>query len=337
MRKRFVAKKRRKKWKLRYLFYVVLIYFVYQFMFGYVLSLKIAHNNEDFLKAMLRDSNHHLLYERNSETLFTKVTNFLTQIDITKPLTIIEKGFFYEEKKTEQVAKTSADGDQEKMPETKYVSDPNPTQVAMTPRVYIYNTHQLENYSMANLEVYNITPNVMMTSYLLREKLNHQGISTIVEEANFKEYMQANPWVGKDQYKVSRQFLTQTLKAYPNMDLMIDLHRDAIKKTASTWSDGTKNYAKVLFVVGTAYDGYEKNLELANLFHQKINAKYPGLSRGVMQKEGTGVNGIYNQDVSSNMLLIECGGYENTIDEVANTTDILAAIITEYLGEAHEV
>ena len=337
MRKRFVAKKRRKKWKLRYLFYVVLIYFVYQFMFGYVLSLKIAHNNEDFLKAMLRDSNHHLLYEKNSETLFTKVTNFLTQIDITKPLTIIEKGFFYEEKKTEQVAKTSADGDQEKMPETKYVSDPNPTQVAMTPRVYIYNTHQLENYSMTNLEVYNITPNVMMTSYLLREKLNHQGISTIVEEANFKEYMQANPWVGKDQYKVSRQFLTQTLKAYPNMDLMIDLHRDAIKKTASTWSDGTKNYAKVLFVVGTAYVGYEKNLELANLFHQKINAKYPGLSRGVMQKEGTGVNGIYNQDVSSNMLLIECGGYENTIDEVANTTDILAAIITEYLGEAHEV
>ena len=56
-----------------------------------------------------------------------------------------------------------------------------------------------------------------------------------------------------------------------------------------------------------------------------------------MQKEGAGVNGIYNQDVSSNMLLIECGGYENTIDEVANTTDILAAIITEYLGEAHEV
>lgn len=334
MRKRFVAQKRRKRkrFKIRYLMYLLIGYFVYQLMFGYLLELKLTHSNEAFVKAILNDSNHHLLYEQSSKTMFTKVAKFLSQIDITAPLTIVKKGLFYQEPKTKKIFKTSADGDTKSLPTTKYVSDPNPTPLTNPPRVYIYNTHQLENYSMENLEVYNITPNVMMTSYLLREKLNNHQIPTLVEEANFKEYMNQNTWVSKDQYKVSRYFLTETLKKYQKMDLIIDLHRDAIKKEASTKVIGDKSYAKVLFVVGTAYEGYQDNLALANLIHQKINEQYPGLSRGVITKEGTGVNGVYNQDVGKNMLLIECGGYENTIDEVASTTDVLASIISAYLG-----
>ena len=58
---------------------------------------------------------------------------------------------------------------------TKYIKDPNPTEVK-EPRVYIYNTHQLENYSATNFEDYNITPNVLMASYMLKEKLNKNNI-----------------------------------------------------------------------------------------------------------------------------------------------------------------
>mgnify|MGYP003305959477 CR=1 FL=1 len=39
------------------------------------------------------------------------------------------------------------------------------------PIIYIYNSHQLENYSSTNYEAYNITPNVMMASYILKEML----------------------------------------------------------------------------------------------------------------------------------------------------------------------
>ena len=67
-----------------------------------------------------------------------------------------------------------------------------------------------------------------------------------------------------------------------------------------------------------------------------IKAKYPTLTKGVLTKEGTGVNGIYNQDLGGNIVLIECGGYESTIDEVMNTTEILSEIINEYLGERNE-
>ncbi|MBR2137762.1 MAG: hypothetical protein IJ966_00470, partial [Bacilli bacterium] len=37
------------------------------------------------------------------------------------------------------------------------IKDPNPTNIEK-PLVYIYNSHQLENYSSANYEAYNVTP-----------------------------------------------------------------------------------------------------------------------------------------------------------------------------------
>ena len=52
-----------------------------------------------------------------------------------------------------------------------------------------------------------------------------------------------------------------------------------------------------------------------------------------MRKEGAGVDGVYNQDLNSNVILIEIGGNENNIEEVNNTLDIVASVIGEYLNE----
>ena len=70
----------------------------------------------------------------------------------------------------------------------------------------------------------------------------------------------------------------------------------------------------------------------ANSLNNLINSKYPGLSRGVLKKSGKNVNGIYNQDLKNNIVLIECGGYQNNIDEVMNTMIALSNIIKIYLG-----
>ena len=63
-----------------------------------------------------------------------------------------------------------------------------------------------------------------------------------------------------------------------------------------------------------------------------IESKYPGLSRGVYKKEGPGVNGIYNQDISSNVMLIELGGVDNTISEVVNTVNALTDVLSTYIS-----
>ena len=86
-------------------------------------------------------------------------------------------------------------------------------------------------------------------------------------------------------------------------------------------------------VVGKDYDAYETNLSLANTLNNLIKEEVPEISRGVIVKGGSGVNGIYNQDLNDNIVLIECGGNENTIDEVINTVDILSIAIKKYMGE----
>lgn len=334
MAKRFKSKRRTKKKNiLKLLFLVITLVIIYSIISSFLLKIKLTSSNEEFLKQLLKDSNHHLIYEKSDNNILNSLLETLYKIDIKRPMTILQNTFNYEEDVTEMVV-TSSDNKIEPV-NSNYIEDPNPKEVT-NPKVYIYNTHQTENYSYKKYEEYNITPNVMMSSYILREKLNNRGIPTLVETSNISDLLNANGWSYSSSYKASRFFVEDTIKKYSSLELIIDLHRDSINKMASTIEINSKKYAKVLFVIGKEHKGYEKNLKLANTLNEKINKKYKGLSRGVMQKSGSNVNGIYNQDLSSNIILIECGGMENSIDEVMNTLEIIAAVIEEYLGEKNE-
>lgn len=330
MAKRFVAKKK-KPFKLifKLLIIVGVVYFVAQLCFSYLLDVRLASSNEEFLKALLNDSNHHLLYEKGSKNLFSQFYQSLNEINLKAPVSMLEKVFGFKEKK---VAVVNNDADNPKPNQnTDYFVDPHPVSVEQ-PRVYLYNTHQLENYSANNYEAYNITPNVLMASYIMKEKLNDFGIPTIVEEQNVTDFLNSQGWDYSKSYQASRVFLEETISKNPSLEVFVDIHRDAIGKTASTVTIDGKNYAKILFVVGAAYRGYEPTLEFANTINAKIKEKYPALTRGVITKSGVGVNGVYNQDLKEKMLLIECGGTENTIEEVMNTVSIIAETLKNYMG-----
>ncbi len=340
MRKQFRSKKKKNKhtW-LKFVVIFILCFFLYQWIIGLFLNIRLADNNEAFILSLLKDSNHHLLYEKSNHNIVNRFLKNLSNIDFKKPISILETVFGYEMKNeitpVDPVVSVEDPGlqDNDNFLEdpSVYIKDPNPT-VVTEPLVYIYNTHQLEGYSNANFEEYNITPNVLMASYLLKEKLNKVGIPTIVETSNITDFLNLNNWDYSKSYQASKFFITDTLNKYPSIKLLIDLHRDAIPKTASTTVINGKSYAKVLFVVGMEHENAESNLTLANTLSNKIKEKYPTLSRGVMTKEGPGVNGIYNQNLSPNSVLIECGGTDNSIEEVMNTIEALATIIQEYLG-----
>ena len=67
---------------------------------------------------------------------------------------------------------------------TNYIEDPNPIKVN-EPVVYIYNSHQTEEYSSSNPLDYSVKPNVMIASYIMKEYMNNNGIPAIVETAMF--------------------------------------------------------------------------------------------------------------------------------------------------------
>lgn len=327
MRKKFKARKKINLLKLFFcIFFILLLFLLFK---SFILTTKLASSNEEFLNKLLNDSNHYILYKNVNENPIYSFVKLITKIDIKEPKSILEKSLKY---KTNNMNISYTASDDVYSLNSDYIEDTNKDNNIENPIVYIYNTHQLEEYNKTNLEEYNIKPNVLMASYILREYLNRNNIKTIVETADITDFLNVNGWNYSKSYNASRFYLDEAIKKYPNLKLIIDLHRDAIEYNASTVTINDKKYAKVLFVVGLDYENYQPNLDLANSLNNLINSKYPGLSRGVLKKSGKNVNGIYNQDLKNNIVLIECGGYQNNIDEVMNTMIALSDIIKIYLG-----
>lgn len=251
------------------------------------------------------------------EKEINNITKQILKIDINKPTTILKNVMLYE-----------SPNQQEKPDKKKYYAIKNNEH--KEPLVYIYNTHQKEEYIGNTLTP---QPTVLTASYYLKEKLENLNIPTIVEETNITDILKNNNWNYDESYKASRINLEKIKNEIPSIKIFIDLHRDALPKKLSTVTIDDKNYAKILFVIGKEHDNYQKNLEFTNSLNNIIEEKYPTLTKGILQKEGPGVNGIYNQDLKENIILMEVGAQENTIDEVTNTLDIISEIIKEKINE----
>lgn len=306
------------------------IFIVVEIIYSLFLKINIVTSNEEFMYMLLNNKNYYQFYIKDHNTLINKGIRFLTNVDIKNPKSILENKFKIEENTLPVMYTTSSDEVYVKDKDSEYIKDPIKEEIT-DPKVYIYNTHQLESYSKKIYEDYNITPNVMMASYVLRENLNNKNIGTVVETSNITDFLNANGWNYSYSYNASRYYLKDALNKYKNLELIIDLHRDAIKKNASTVTINNKKYAKVLFVVGLEHKNYNENLNVVTELNNILNEKYPKLSRGIMKKEGKNVNGIYNQDLNKNIILIELGGMENTLEEVMNTSIALSEVIEEYL------
>ncbi len=201
------------------------------------------------------------------------------------------------------------------------------------PLIYIYNTHDEEAYYNSYLNPYNIVPDVKLASYYFQERLKDLGIESVVEKRKIKDVLDKNGWNYRYSYNASRVYLEEVAKNNPSIEYFIDLHRDSVGKDKTTTTINGKSYARVMFLVGLEHENYQKNLDLATRLNELISQFDSTLSRGIYQKEGPGVNGIYNQDFNSNTILIEVGGQYNTIEEVANTIEVIARVLKDYLGE----
>lgn len=327
MKKMKIRNKRKQKTII-----VKLLLILFLFSFSFCFTLRYFSKNidsETFLRMLLENSNSHI--DRNSNPkIFTKLISLVADINFKKPVTLLKNNYIGIEVNAEN---TSSDGDEEAVPESNYIKDPYEKVEIVEPIVYLYNTHQSEEYATNNLESYNIKPTVMMTSYILREKLNKNGISTIVEENDVTEFLRTNNWNYASSYKVTKFLMEDAYSKNSSLKFFIDLHRDSVKKSITSVTIGDKKYARILFIVGLENKDYIKNLKLTEVLNEKFNEKYPGLSRGIYKKKGSGVNGVYNQDFHPNTILIEVGGVDNTIDEVFNTCEAISQILTEYIKE----
>lgn len=334
MRLRNNNKKIKKIRVIKILFLITIIYISFSYSFYYSLRRNKDINNSNFIKSLVRMGNSNNLYNNKLINVVNSTINFITHVDITKPSSIIAS---YVSKTNNYNSITLEHNDdysnlEELKKISSYIEDPYKVDISK-PIIYLYNTHQLENYNNKNLSIYNITPNVLMASYILKEKLNKNGISTIVEDTNLSEFLNLNHWNYASSYKATRMLLLEKMNKYDSLKYFIDIHRDSVNRNSTTVTINNKTYAKILFVIGLEHKNYEYNLEVTNKLNDLIKEDYPSLTKGIYKKSGKGVDGIYNQDVDKNCILIEIGGVDNTIEEVYNTLEVLSNVLTKFVGE----
>lgn len=326
-------KGKKKTSKFKIIFYLIIVYLSFAYTFYYSIKSSNTITNKEFINLILSKGNANINNDYSLINIVNDTVNFLFNIDFKSPSTILNKELLASGKKNNEID-IMHDDDYSNMEELKkissYIEDPNPVDIN-NPIIYIYNSHQLENYSNKSLDIYGITPNVLMASYILKEKLNTMGLSTIVETTNLTDFLNANGWNHASSYKASRLLILNNKSKYNTLKYFIDIHRDSVSKEVATININNKNYARILFVVGLEHNNYQKNLDNMNALNKLCEKYYPGLSRGIYKKSGPGVNGIYNQDINEFTMLIEVGTYTNTIDEVFNTIEALSNILYKYI------
>lgn len=306
--KKMHLKKRKKYYK--FFLFVVLVVLSYFISFMFILKNKKI-KEEKYIDFFIDSSiNNDIKYK----FIVNESIKLLSKIDLKEPSTLLDKNI----SSSKVIPAFSVK--KEKIKEEKVEEEKKEE-----PIMYIYNSHQHETYDGDNYSV-------MDAARLLKDKLKEKGIDTLFEESSVVDYINISGISYNKYYGTTRIFIEEARKKYPTIKYLIDIHRDGIEKQYSTININEKNYAKILFVISNTNDNYFQNKEEAQKISDKINSKYPNLSRGLFYRSDT-IKTLYNQDLSKYTFLIEIGANENTKEEVINTIDVLSEAIYDYIKE----
>ncbi|MGR9049307.1 stage II sporulation protein P [Halobacillus faecis] len=207
-------------------------------------------------------------------------------------------------------------------------------------RVYIYHTHNTESFYPHlpdESTVYDGKVNITLVGERLGEGLEKRGIGTIVDTTDVAALRSENGMQYYQSYDAVRPVVEEAISQNGDIQYLFDLHRDSLSKEHTTTTINGKEYARFAFIIGAEHPKYEQNLQLASKIHQLLEEEYPGISRGVITKKGSGVDGVYNQDLHPNAILIEFGGVYNHLDELYRSADVMAEVFSDYYFEDEKV
>ncbi|MBO0960880.1 stage II sporulation protein P [Neobacillus sp. MM2021_6] len=204
------------------------------------------------------------------------------------------------------------------------------------PLVYIYQSHNLESFFTEvktddASQAFHDTKNITLVGERLSQSLLKRGINSIQDKTNLMTILKEKSLPSSETYTVSREPLNAALENNKSIKMVFDIHRDSRKRGETTIKLNGKDYPRIALIVSRSSINYEDNFKFAELLHNKIEEKYPGLSRGVFVKDNPPNQNTYNQDLFGNSVLLEIGGPGNTLEEEYRTADVLAEVVQDIL------
>ena len=214
------------------------------------------------------------------------------------------------------------------------------------PQILIIHTHTTEAYTPDGVDVYapsdNNTRTLEEPYNMLRVGDEMEAVFTemglkVIHDRGVYDYP---AYAGA--YGRSGAAVEEYLRQYPTIQLVLDVHRDALVGgdgtvyKAVTTVDRVKT-AQVMVVVGTDAGGSEHpnwrdNLALGAKIQKNLDTLYPTLARPMALRQSA-----YNQALCPGSLLVEVGTHGNTLQEaLAGARDFARAAGAVFLGLVEE-
>ena len=214
------------------------------------------------------------------------------------------------------------------------------------PCVLIFHTHTTESYQYLDRDYYTAGfptrdndkgKNMVRIGDEICAQLEAMGFSVLHDtEIHDARYTGA--------YARSRETVQAYQKKYPSLQVLLDIHRDAIQLSNGTkikpvaTIDG-KQAAQVMIITGcqengngvTDFPDWEQNLVFALQLQEKMESTFPGLTRPVFFSPRR-----YNMHLSHCSLLLEVGSDANTLEEAAYSGRLIGRALGLLLQDYQE-
>lgn len=190
------------------------------------------------------------------------------------------------------------------------------------PQILIVHTHGSEAYTQAGLDRYEAEDNNRTSDTRYNIVRVGDELAALFEEAGLsvlhdREIYDYPSYTGS--YTRSGAAVEEYLRQYPDIAMVIDLHRDALGANGVVYKTVAEEQgvcaSQIMLLVGTDESGLEHpnwqtNLSLALYLQQAVSERYPTLMRPVSL-----VQQRYNQHLTPGSMIIEVGSSGNTLQE----------------------
>ncbi len=212
-----------------------------------------------------------------------------------------------------------------------------------SPQILIMHTHTTESFEPEEREFFDAnfnyrttdpSKNVIMIGNQIAEQLESAGFS-VIHDTTIHDYPS---YTGS--YERSAETVKNILTQYPDIQIVLDIHRDAIGdssliKQPVAEINGKK--ASQIMIISGCDDGtmnmpnYLQNFHFACTLQQQMELDFPGLTRPILFDYRK-----YNQDLTTGSILIEVGSHGNTLDQVRYSGELIGKSLVHMLEKLEE-
>lgn len=208
------------------------------------------------------------------------------------------------------------------------------------PQILIFHSHATEAYTMDGTDLYeesdsyrtlDRSQNMVRVGSEMAAIFEAAGIE-VIHDTTLYDYPSYN-----EAYQRSSAGVAHWLEEYPSIQLVIDVHRDAlvaadgtIYKTVAGTVD---NCAQVMLVMGSdamgqLHPNWRVNLSLAVGIQKALTDKWATLARPLVLRTSR-----FNQHQSTGEILLEVGTHGNTLQEAITAGRLFARTVAELFTE----